>query len=192
MASNLPAPPVTTAERAVTQTAGEISKEAMRVEESALYSSKGHFEAAGLWNNSHLWIGVSISALSALAAVVTFSEAHRWAVIVLSLLVATLSGVSTFLNPNDKSSAHRTAGNSYDALRTKSRIFSKIGCYREGNTEAILDRALRDLCDEKHRLDQGSPQIPGWAYRSAKRGIEAGEGAYQVDKPPPGADTAQS
>lgn len=39
----------TTAEKTVSKTKDEIIKEAQRIEESALYSAKGHFVAANFW-----------------------------------------------------------------------------------------------------------------------------------------------
>ena len=93
-----------------------------------------------------------------------------------------LTAVATFPNPNEKAATHLTAGNNYDALCTRSRMFWTIECWKEGNTEQILTERLRDLCDEKNKLNQSCPQIPGWAHNRAKRRIEAGEGVSQVDK----------
>ena len=93
-----------------------------------------------------------------------------------------VSAVGTFLNPNERASTHLNAGNNYDALCTRSRIFWTIECWREGYSEQLLTDKLRDLCDEKNKLNHSCPQIPTWAYNSAKKGIEAGEGVYQVDK----------
>lgn len=182
MDSMHPDEPHTTAERAVPSAKDEIIKEAKRLEENTLYSSKGHFAAAQFWGGSHLWIGMAISAVSAVAAAFTFSDSYRLAVGILALVVAMLSAVATFLNPNEKAATHLTAGNSYDALCTRSRVFWTIECWKEGNTEQILTEKLRDLCDEKTKLNQSCPQIPGWAYKRARQRIEAGEGVYQVDK----------
>lgn len=182
MASTQPDQPRTTAERVVPSARDEIIKEAKRLEEGTLYSSKGHFAAAQFWTNSHLWIGIAISVVSAIAAAFTFFDSYRVAVGVLALIVAMLSAVATFLNPNEKAATHLTAGNSYDALCTRSRIFWTIECWKEANTEQILTEKLRDLCDEKNRLNQSCPQIPGWAYSRAQKRMEAGESGYEVDK----------
>jgi hypothetical protein len=182
MASIPPNQPQTTAERLVPSTKDEIIKEAKRLEESALYSSKGHFAAAQFWGISHLCIGIAISAVSAIAAAFTFSDSYRVAVGILVLGVAMLSAVATFLNPNEKAASHLIAGNNYDALCTRSRMFWTIECWKDGNTEQVLSEKLRDLYEEKNKLNQSCPQIPGWAYSKGKKRIEAGEGVYQVDK----------
>ena len=104
------------------------------------------------------------------------------AVGILVLGVAMLSAVATFLNPNEKAAAHLIAGNNYDALCTRSRMFWTIDCWKDGNTEQVLSEKLRDLYEEKKQAKPELPTNPGWAYNKGKKRIEAGEGVYQVDK----------
>jgi hypothetical protein len=87
---------------------------------------------------------------------------------------AALTAVSTFLNPNEKANRHQNAGNDFNSLRNKARIFQKI----EVNTvadEKELVKMLRQLNDERSRLNKDAPQIPHRAYEKAKKGIESGE-----------------
>jgi hypothetical protein len=174
--------PQSTGERAVPSPKDEIIKEAKRVEEDALHSSKGHFAAAQLWGRFHLWTGILISVLSGFSAGFIFADSYRLAAGILASVVVMLSAVATFLNPNERASTHLSAGNNYDALCTRSRIFWTIECWREEYTDQVLTEKLRDLCDEKNKLNHSCPQIPKWAYDEAKKGIDAGEGVYQVDK----------
>jgi len=171
---------ITTAEQPVSKAKLEIMKESKRIEESSLYSAKGHFAAAHTWANFHLIIGVPIVVLAAIAGS-SFISNNNVIAGILSLIVAVLSAVMTFLNPNEKSSSHLNAGNSYDALQNEVRMFRTIDCWRE-DYEQILTERLKNYSDQKGKLNQGSPQIPWWAYQIAKRGIKAGEGSYEVDK----------
>ena len=171
---------ITTAEQPVSKAKLEIMKESKRIEESSLYSAKGHFAAAHTWANFHLIIGVPIVVLAAIAGS-SFISNNNVIAGVLSLIVAVLSAVMTFLNPNERSSSHLNAGNSYDVLQNEVRIFRTIDCWRE-DPEQILTERLKNFSDQKGKLNQGSPQIPWWAYQIAKRGIKAGEGSYEVDK----------
>ena len=63
-------------------------------------------------------------------------------------------------------------------------------------SKEILTSKLRELVDRKNELNSNSPQIPPWAYKQAKVGIEAGEAKFQVDSeapaalPAPGPDAA--
>ncbi len=173
----------TTAERAVSKTKKEIIKEAKRIEESLLHSSKGHFAAAHTWSHFHLIIGIPMVLLSGIAgasALVQFDPSHVYAGSI-SILVAALSGVMTFLNPNEKTSIHLEAGNDYDSLMNKVRIFSSIDCWRD-ESEQVLTEKLKYFSEQKDNLNKKHPQIPFWAYFRAKRGIKNGEGDYMVDK----------
>ena len=174
---------LSTAEKPVSKTKDEIIKEAKRIEESLLHSSKGHFAAAHFWGNFHLWIGIPMVILSAVASASALSEFDPKHVIggILSIVVVALSGVMTFLNPNEKASVHLNAGNNLDSLQNKTRMFWSIDCWRD-ESEQVLTEKLKYFSEQKDKLNQSCPQIPRWAYRIARRGISAGEGDYAVDK----------
>lgn len=173
---------LTTAEKTVSKTKDEIIKEAQRIEESALYSAKGHFVAANFWTNFHLWIGIPMVLLAAIAGASALSQFDPKHIVagIISIIVADLSGVMTFLNPNEKASTHLNAGNNYDALQNKVRMFWSIDCWKE-ESEQVLTEKLKYFSEQKDRLNQSSPQIPRWAYQKAKKGILEGEADYKVD-----------
>ncbi len=171
-----------TAEIPVSKTKNEVIKEAKRIEESFLFSSKGHFAASHFWTNFHFWVGVPMVILSAIAgaaALAQFDTNHLIAGF-LSIIVVALSGLMTFLNPNEKSSAHLNSGNYYDSLMNKVRIFWSIDCWRD-EPEQFLTEKLKYFSEQKDKLNQSCPQIPNWAYDIAKKGILEGEGDYKVD-----------
>jgi len=172
----------TTGEVPVSKAKDEIIKEAKRIEEALLYSSKGHFEAVRLWSGFHLMIGIPVVVISAVAGAAAFTQFDASHVIagVLALVVAALSSVLTFLNPNSKASLHQTAGNKYDSLMNKARMFWSIECWQT-ESEEVLTEKLKYLTELKDNLNQSCPQIPRLAYKRAKRGIEAGEARYRVD-----------
>ena len=89
--------------------------------------------------------------------------------------------MTTFLNPNEKASVHLNSGNNYDALQSKVRIFWTIDCWEE-NSEQVLTNKLKDLSEQRDKLNRGCPQVPSWAYKIARKGIEEGEADYKVDK----------
>ncbi|MES3005395.1 MAG: SLATT domain-containing protein [Patescibacteria group bacterium] len=170
----------TATEITASKTKEQVIAEAQRIEESSMYSSKGHFAAARIWTNFHMCIGLPMVILSVIAGASLLKE-HVLISGVLSIIVAVLSGIMTFLNPNERASKHFSAGNHYDSLQVKARIFRTIDCWREPSDQVLTDR-LATYLDHREKLKQGSPQIPYWAYQMAKRGIEAGEAIYEVDK----------
>ena len=175
--------PITTAEQVPSKTKEEIIKEAKRMEEALLYSSKGHYAAAHFWSKFHLWIGIPVVVLSAAAGASAFSKFDPQHIIagIISIAVVALSSVMTFLNPNSKASAHLDAANKYDSLMNKIRIFWSIDCWRD-ESEQVLTEKVKYFSEQKDNLNQSCPQLPKWAYRRAKKGIDSGEGDYTVDK----------
>jgi hypothetical protein len=172
----------TTAERPVSKTRNEIIREAQRMEENLLYSSKGHFAAAHSWNTFHLRVGIPLVILSAILGASAFSDFDKTHIVagIASLLVVALSSVMTFLNPNQRATTHLNAGNNYDALMNSVRIFWSIDCWRD-ESEQVLTERLKYFSEQKAKLNQSAPQIPRRAYKTAQKGIASGEGIYQID-----------
>lgn len=167
----------------------EVIKEAKRIEESTLLSSKGHFAVAVRWGYCHLILGSGIAVLSAIAAAFTFSSFSPISVGVLALIITVLSAVVTFLNPNERATKHLNAGNGYDSVCNRARIFWTIECWAvDADPQALTDK-VKQLSAEKSKLNLESPQIAPWAYRSAKKGVASGEGVYAVDQPQASAES---
>lgn len=147
-----------------------------------MFSAKGHFVAAEYWSTFHRNVGVPVAVLAALAAASSFSRFDTSGAVAgfIALVVAGLSALQTFMNPNEKAGGHLNAGNNYDALQNRARIFWSIDCW-QAESDGILTERVRDLSQEKDKLNRSCPQIPEWAYAKARKGIEAGETAYAVD-----------
>jgi hypothetical protein len=179
-------PTTATGERPISKPKQQIVNEAKRIEESLLYSSKGHYAAARFWSNFHLWIGIPMVIITAIAGATAFKTFDSNGVLagICALIGVVLSSLMTFLNPNEKESQHRIAGHNYDSLMSTVRLFWSVECWR-AEDEAILADRLTQLSEQKSKLNQACPQIPTFAYEKAKEGIAAGEGVYAVDKDKP-------
>lgn len=164
-------------------TKDNIIKEARRIEEDTLYSAKGQFIAANFWTKFHLWMGVPTAILAAIAGASALSqfENHNIVAGILAIMVAALTAVTTFLNPNEKANSHLNAGNKYNSLRNKARIFCEIDSCEETSIQELI-KQLKELAKQRDELNQNSPQIPKKAYEKAKKGIEEGEADFKVDK----------
>ncbi len=157
-----------------------IQAEASRIEEDALYSARGHWEAAKPWEHRHLWIGVPTTVCAAAAGVSAFSN-HPLVTGVLAVIVAVGSGLSTFLNPSERHRRHSDAGNAYKALNNQARIFRTTECVPSADASTLRTK-LQELDQRRNDLNQGSPLIPRRAFEAARRGIEAGEAQHRVDQ----------
>lgn len=180
-----------TSERSVSRTHEEIGKEAARIEEAALLSSKAHFKASEIWGWFHITLGLPTVIIAGLAGAVAFARLDStglWAGY-LSIAVVVLSSITTFLDPNKRASEHLLAGNKYDALLNKVRIFRTIECWEDHPDQVLSDR-LKRHSEDKSILNQSCPQISFIAYHLAKCGIRRGEGEYAVDRQPGGGTPA--
>lgn len=156
-----------------------IAKEASRVEEDALYSARGHFEASRVWTKAHYWIGVPTSILAAIAGASALS--HETTVAgVIGITVAALTALSTFLNPSKRAQQHQAAGAAFNEVRNRARVLREIDI-QAGQDEVRLAESLKQLGAHRDELNKASPGIPRWAFERARRGIGAGEASYAVD-----------
>lgn len=173
----------TTEEKPQSKVKEAIIKEAKRIEENCLYTSKGHFTVAQFWSNFHLWLGIPTVILASIAGASALSQFSNSIVIagVISIVVVVLSTTTTFLNPRERANTHLSAGNNYDSLLSKARVFWTIDCW-QNDTAEILTQKLKSLSEERDRLNRECPQVPRFAYLAAKRGIKEGEANHEVDK----------
>lgn len=159
----------------------EYIQESHRIEEDSIYSAKGHYNAAAIWRWVHLWIGIPNTILAAVAGVSAFANYPVFAGF-LTVVVAALSAIATFLNPSERESIHKKCAGEYHALRNQSRIFRNITTKRLSNSIDDLNAAFECLIAKRDDLNATSPQIPKRAFHKARQGIEEGEATYKEDK----------
>lgn len=162
----------------------DLIKEAKRIEEDSLFSSKSQFEAGKIWTSLHYWIGIPSSILAAIAGVSAFIDLFANGIIiavVISMLVATLAALHTFLNPNEKAVTYRYFGNKFNSLRNNSRIFYNIECKKVDEPGENLVLRLKQLSDTRSDLNEKCPQVSFRAFARARKGIEEGEADYETD-----------
>ncbi|WXT99477.1 MAG: hypothetical protein Ctma_0176 [Catillopecten margaritatus gill symbiont] len=113
----------------------KIKQECIRIEEDALYSSKGHYNASNFWSKVHYGIGLPMVVLSAWTGLDVFNYESRWAGY-LAIIVATLASLQTFIKSDDKSLQHKNSGDEFNGLKNEVRRL------REIKTDAIEESQL--------------------------------------------------
>lgn len=167
----------------VTADQGKISalrREAERLEEDALYSSKGHFNAEDTWVRRNYWLGVPATALGAVAGATLIKSQPEWAM-AFTLLASLLTGLMTFLKPNERAAMHRAAAGQFLSLRNDARFFWEIELLQSDRLDELPER-LKALSATRNELNLKSPSIPRRAFVAARKGIEEGEAIHKVDK----------
>jgi hypothetical protein len=158
-----------------------IVNEAKRIEQDALFSFKGHFNAAARWDKVYLWVGCVIAGTSAIAGVIVFSDTERgWDIFAAFMALGSgiLAALSTFLEPQKKANIFRKAGADYKYLRDRARVLHEIKAKSDITTEELVTE-IEALQQESHQLSNDTPVIPKWAYLAARAGIESGEADYE-------------
>lgn len=155
-----------------------MRREAERIEEDATYSSKGHFNAEDSWVRRHYWLGIPATVLGAVAGAALIKRAPE-AATALTLLASLLTGLMTFLKPNERAALHRAAASQFLALRNDARFFREIDLLQIPASD--LASKLQLLSSRRNELNQKSPGIPRRAFLAARRGIEEGEASHKAD-----------
>lgn len=157
-----------------------LRREAERLEEDTLYSSKGHFNAEDTWVRRNYWLGVPATVLGAVAGATLIKSQPEWAT-AFTLLASLLTGLMTFLKPNDRAALHRAAAGQFLALRNEARFFREIELLQSDRLDELPER-LKALSAARNELNLKSPSIPRRAFVAARKGIEEGEATHKVDK----------
>lgn len=148
-----------------------------RLEWDALYTMKGHFNAALLWNAAHYTLGLSAIILGVCAGKEFMDGQNAVIASAVATASAAISAIITFLKPSEKAQPHHEAGVFYGSIKRKARMFQNISLASDSDPQA-LRRELSELVTAYHEHQRTDLPIPAPAYWIARRGIRAGEHAY--------------
>jgi hypothetical protein len=125
---------------------------------------------ANLWSSTHLYIGIPNTTLAALAGVSALSELGTPKVVtaLLSITVAVLTALLTFLNPTEKYSSYRSAAQRYQAVADN---YSILLFKSQNISEQDLLDGLTSLNSEYNKVMESSPVVPSWAYKRGKQEV---------------------
>ncbi len=151
-----------------------VIEEAKRIENDAMYSAKGHYEDAHYWSRFHVLVGVPVAMLAAIAGASALAQFDNHSVIagILSIIVAALTAIITFLNPNEKANAHQNVGNKYNALRRQAHAFCTIDAQMEDIHEQELVKQVKELAKQRDELNLISPPISNMAYKKVYKALK--------------------
>ncbi|MCR6672706.1 SLATT domain-containing protein [Devosia ginsengisoli] len=158
----------------------KIGAELHRVEENTLYSSKAQYNASDRYSGRHVWLGVPAAALSAAAGAASFSGQWELVAGMMSIAVAILASLQTFMKPSEQASAHKAAGDQFLALRNDARVMREIKLPLLTDPQETVT-ALETLVKRQNDLNASSPQVARRDFERARNGIEGGEATNVID-----------
>ncbi len=155
-----------------------FKKECQRIEEDAIYSSKGHYNDSDCWSKIHYAIGLPMVVLSAWAGFDIFAKNSEYAGY-LTLIITVLASLQTFIKADDKSIQHKNSADELNYLKNKVRRLREIKT--EIFAEEKLVKELDTLADKYSQITRVSQPISGRAFRKATKGIKEGQSEYLAD-----------
>lgn len=169
-----------------------VSEEIGRHLEDSEVSKLAHFYAAAKYESIHrYWLGLPATLAAIIlawivskdvgmpdAATTTVSPWYSWSKTTLSLAVPLLTGLSTFLNLNDTASKHRNAAQRYHQLWRKCKNWRTDFPDDTSNDEAKKIAVVYRV--EINDINNDSPQIPRWAWKSTQK--QQSEGSTEYNK----------
>lgn len=163
-----------------TESADLEIREAKRIEEETLITSKAHYNDAAAGRRWAVGLGVSAAVLAASAAGLSqFSFNYQpVAVLIVSLISAVITGFLTIHNPGGEAARHHAAGVRFQEIKDEARRIA----YRASLSPISETRAqINHLSTRKTVLNDSFPPASHRGYLKAKEGIAQGEADYIVD-----------
>jgi len=163
-----------------------LDREANRLLEDSLHSSKNNLQAGSWWSDFNTRVGASAEGLAAIlaggAGVSALLDTNTLVTAGLAIASSVLSAIQAFLKPAEKADAYTLKGARIMALRSETRMFREIDLISEA-TDDELRLKLEDLRKRYAELNETPPLVVERRhYEKARKSIEAGEADYAIDK----------
>ena len=154
-----------------------VKQEAGELEQECVLRAKDHFVACGRWDRIHLFLGIPTTLIAGITSVAAMSDivtkfGYDKDIVsgVLALIVAGLTALTTFLNPSERATAHKTASSTYDIIRMKSNLLKDIDlsvnyASLDEPTKEII-KQLKEITNQFSALGQSSPRVPRSIYNT--------------------------
>jgi hypothetical protein len=159
----------------------EITKEAARIEENATYGAETQFEYSKRWRRVDrilagiAAVGAGVSGIGSLAELFGPTTAG-----VIALLSAAVGAVAASLNAPQTKERAAGAANAYKALQQNARVLKNIDLQTLTDEEARTQ--LQQLIDRQQELNATSEVPSSKAWKKARKQVESGSQAHEVDK----------
>ena len=143
---------------------------AIELRKDTYVSAQGHYCVANRWAGYHLYFGLGSTILSVFAGTSLLSGTEELEMIAgfIALTVSAITAISTFLNPNQHSLNHYTAGTNYIVVPNHARSFYQISSALRQKPDEEIIKEFYDLAAQRDELNKNSPRIPEWALSKAR------------------------
>ncbi len=152
----------------------EIVKEAERIEECCVCSSKSHYNTSKEWNICNLCFNIPIAIIASISIFVPLEYKT-----ILAIITAVLAAVQACIHPTDCTKIHKMAADKYLALKNQVRRFKNIELLILDDERATKEiKRFGDILDDYNTVN---PQPSKSGYKKAQEGIKNGEADFNID-----------
>ena len=158
----------------------KLIDEARKRADVSLMLCLGHLATASMYGSFNFWVGMINTILAATAGASALSQFDSSGKVtgVLSVMVAVLTALLTFLNPSDRSKFHWDAANELEQLSVQFSRYVDVLSETEESVQA-LETLLDELLNNYFSATRKYP-IPGWALAFALKSMKKPGGAMQL------------
>ena len=163
-----------------------IRSEAKRIEKESRIAAERHYASETPWFQWTYFLGIPSTLLAGIASAAAFKQLANGTVAgIVSIFVAVLSGLITFLNPNQKANAHHASAKGFEAVFRKAGFFYRVESLEDGKKLEDLQKSVTDMNAEYIQLSSAALAAPGAAYRKLEKLRTTGRGGevISIDSP---------
>jgi hypothetical protein len=155
-----------------------LRKEAKGIQLACLTTAEEHYAAETPWFSARHWLGVPLALLSAVASAAAFSKLNHSEILagIISLMVAVLTALSSFLTPEKKANEHHKFAKDYERLYNEVGYFFRVESVIRQADLPKLEEKLIALKAKMEDLNHSRPGITKRAGRVAAEHIKNNTG----------------
>ncbi|CCE05789.1 conserved hypothetical protein [Bradyrhizobium sp. STM 3843] len=171
-----------------------IRAEAASIQNASLLAAERHYAAETPWWHWNLIIGIPATVLAAVAGAAAFSNITHSELVAgsISIIVAILSSLTTFIDPKKTFADHHASAKAYEALYRQAGFFYRIESLAESADEGTLQTKLSELSLRFNQLNERSLPISGSAIRHAAAVIKGDKPGEVIRDPETPSSTNRS
>ena len=146
----------------------------------------GHYATATVYGSFNFWVGMLNTALAAAAGASALTKVDETGILtsILSVSVAVITALLTFLSPVERNKFHWNAGAEFEVLSDRFYMLINVTCNTDKSYQDI-ENNFEDLLQKYHKARSAYP-IPTWAYQFAKKELtrKGGKESLRPISPP--------
>ena len=160
----------------------ECMAELDRLREDVQWTEKSHFAAAAHMLGAHYTLGVTATIASAVAAT-TIATSLPLAAGIAAVAATVASALLTFLKPEARAQQHQGTARSLGVLKVRIRQAKILDLATDLPDDFAKWRTLAgDFAAQKADIDSSAPSLGSWAFRTARKKIEAGTFEHEASE----------